>query len=54
MDGQPGDVSTLEKDLPFLKSIKSRDEIEEARFSGPVRTNHGQYLTLPDIQTDII
>ena len=41
---QPGDVGPLEQDAPLAWAVDTRDQVEQGRFAGPVRTDQPQDL----------
>ena len=48
-----GDVDAVELDAAARRRAQAGDEVEERRLPGPVRADHGEQLTVEDLEPDI-
>jgi hypothetical protein len=57
-DWQVGDVAVrglpLEDDLARIEGVNAREDLDQGRFAGSVLAEKREYLTLVDIETDIL
>jgi hypothetical protein len=49
----PGDPPVLEVYLTFLRLVETIDAVKECRLAGPIRSDNGQYLLIPDLYVHV-